>query len=278
MVINQPDNYAGVQWMLRCSAHCIPYVVVTHYTSEWDWPIDDVARKLADGYLKALVSFFVSHRGRILTEKQVGSRIENSAIVRCPYQVDFDCQCVWPTLGEHVHLASVSRLDPGDKGQDLILEVMSMEKWRRRELAVTIFGTGKHSESLKRYKEYLSLENVFFGGFAPHVQEIWETHHGLLMPSRAEGLPASMVEAMICGRVCVATDVGGIPEILVDDVTGFLAEFPCCAGVDAALERMWLRRRELRSMGVAAMSRAKRLIPRSPEVVFYNQLLALISE
>ncbi len=44
----------------------------------------------------------------------------------------------------------------------------------------------------------------------------------VLMPSRSEGLPVVLLEAMAYGRAVVATSVGGIPELLRDDVDGLL--------------------------------------------------------
>lgn len=57
------------------------------------------------------------------------------------------------------------------------------------------------------------------------------------MPSRFEGLPLAMVEAMLCARPVVATDVAGHAEIIEDGVTGFLADAPTAGSMAAALER-----------------------------------------
>ena len=47
-------------------------------------------------------------------------------------------------------------------------------------------------------------------------------NHVHAMPSRIEGLPLVLIEAMLCGRPVVATDVAGA-EVIEDEVTGFLA-------------------------------------------------------
>ncbi|WP_308253742.1 glycosyltransferase [Geminocystis sp. GBBB08] len=39
-----------------------------------------------------------------------------------------------------------------------------------------------------------------------------------------ESSPLALVEAMMCGRVAIATSVGGIPELLEDEITGFIAQ------------------------------------------------------
>ncbi|MBV8361748.1 MAG: glycosyltransferase [Deltaproteobacteria bacterium] len=59
-----------------------------------------------------------------------------------------------------------------------------------------------------------------------------------------DDLPLAMVEAILCRRPMVATDVAGHAEIIQDGVTGFLADAPTTASIATALERFWARRAE----------------------------------
>ena len=70
-----------------------------------------------------------------------------------------------------------------------------------------------------------------------------------------------MVEAMMCGRPAIVTDVGGNAEIVEDDVTGFLAASATEDGMDEALERAWQRRHEWHDMGRQAAICIREQVP-----------------
>lgn len=96
----------------------------------------------------------------------------------------------------------------------------------------------------------------------------------MILPSRAEGLPLSLVEAMMCGRPAIVTNVGGNAEVIEDRVTGFLAA-PAEDDIDAALDAAWERRHELREMGLLAASRIRELVPPNPAELFADMLLEI---
>jgi glycosyltransferase involved in cell wall biosynthesis len=95
------------------------------------------------------------------------------------------------------------------------------------------------------------------------------------MPSRIEGLPLAVVEAMLCGRPVVATDVAGA-EVVEDGVTGFLAEAPAVGSIGNALERFWTRREEAQQIGATAAERIRHLIPPDPVRIFADKIRELL--
>ena len=124
----------------------------------------------------------------------------------------------------------------------------------------------------------LKLSNrVTFAGHVNSVAEIWTSDHVLTMPSRHEGLPLAMVEAMLCGRPVLATDVAGHSEIIVDGVTGFLVGPPTVAAVAQGLERLWMNRNDLETMGKAGAKRIRELVPPNPIRVFSEKIKNLMS-
>jgi glycosyltransferase involved in cell wall biosynthesis len=83
------------------------------------------------------------------------------------------------------------------------------------------------------------------------------------MPSRSEGTPLALVEAMICGRPSVVTDVGGNLEWVEEPRNGFIAEAPTVRSFGKALERAWMARDRWPSLGAAAREDALRRLEES---------------
>lgn len=274
VVVSQGGNHDGYFLAEICRRLGLPYAIVSHKASELYWPADWQQKTIAAVYRAARVCFFVSEHSRRLTEEQLGFALPHAEIVRNPFLVPWEQRTDWPDDRE-LRLACVGRLHPKEKGQDLLLRVLARRRWRDRPLSVTFYGDGLQRDSLERMARNLELTSVTFAGFVHDVPAIWSDHHGLILPSRCEGLPITLVEAMLCGRVPIVTDVGGNGELLDDGVTGFLAAAPTEDALDDAMERAWNRRLEWREIGAAAAARIRTLIPREPERCFAERLTAL---
>jgi glycosyltransferase involved in cell wall biosynthesis len=214
--------------------------------------------------MQARHCFFVSRRNLKLTEEQFSLRLPHATIVRNPFKVSWDRPIAWPDGGSEFRFACVGRLYPMEKGQDILIRVLAMEKWRNRPVSLTFFGNGEQSHALAEMAAFHGLDNVRFAGFADDVEAIWKMHHALLLASRAEGLPLVLVEAMLCGRVPIVTDVGGNREVLDDNVSGFVAAAPTEEAIDEAMERAWQRRGEWPDIGRRAAESIRRSVSREP--------------
>jgi glycosyltransferase involved in cell wall biosynthesis len=275
VVVSQGDNYDGLHFGYLCRKLKLPYTLISQKATDHFWPRDVSRKYRREVFLGAARCFFVSEHNRRLTEEQNGSTLSNAAIVRNPYLVPADGPLPWPGReDEWLRLACVARLYLLDKGQDVLLRVLAREKWKKRNLHVSFYGRGVNAESLADLAASLGVRNVSFEGQTTDVPGIWKTHHALVLPSRAEGLPLSLVEAMMCGRPSVVTNVGGSAEVVEDGVTGFLAA-PFEGSLDAALEQTWARRGELSEMGRAASIRIRELFPPDPAEVFADALLEI---
>src|SRR5437016_1154520 len=276
VIISQGDNYDGLHFGYLCRKLRIPYALVSHKAADHFWPPDKSRRYRREVFAGAVRCFFVSEHNRRLTEEQNGMTLTNAEVVRNPYLVTADGPLPWPGREmECLRFACVARLYLLDKGQDILLRVLAGEKWKGRKLHVSFYGSGVNGEALADLAARLGLRNVSFEGQTEDVLGIWKNHHALVLPSRAEGLPLALVEAMMCGRPAVVTNVGGNIEVVQDGVTGFLAT-PDEDSIDAALEEAWTRRGELRQMGERAALRIRELVPANPAQDFADTLLDLV--
>jgi glycosyltransferase involved in cell wall biosynthesis len=266
----------GIEWMQRCMHLGIPYVSVAQANFEQWWPDDQRALAIRTAYEGARKAFFVSHANLALFEKQLGISLNNAEVIWNPFNVRWNACPPWPESVETVCLACVGRLEPGAKGQDLLFQVLALPKWRERPVTLTLFGNGPWEKNLRLLAEMLGItDRVTFAGHVEDIEKVWSTHHVLVLPSRYEGLPLSMVEAMLCGRPVIVTDVAGNSEPLEDNITGYIAESPSVRHLDEAMERAWHHRYEWRSIGAAAGLSIRKQIPQDPAQVFIEKLLTL---
>ena len=276
VVISQGGTLDGLDWMQACQTRDLPYAVVVQAANESWWPDDDQAAQFAAALEAAVSCFFVSARNLELVRVQLATGLQKAKIVRNPFNVSYDATPPWPGDDGTWKLACVGRLQPSAKGQDILFDVLRQEKWRGRPLQVTLFGDGQNKGKLVELQQMYCLESVTFGGFTQAVEQIWESHHALVLPSRYEGLPLAVVEAMLCGRPCIVTDVAGNTELVEDEVNGFVADAPTRNLLDHAMERAWVRRSEWRSMGQAAARTVRQRVPCDPIAVFADDLTRLL--
>jgi glycosyltransferase involved in cell wall biosynthesis len=277
VVVSQGDNYDGLHFGRLCQRLKLRYVLICQKATDHFWPPDKSRKYVRAVFESAERCFFVSHHNQRLTEDQIGSPLTNTSIVRNPFLVDSGRPFSWPEQEKGFRLACVGRLYLLDKGQDVLLRVLAQKKWQNRKLQVSFFGKGINQEGLETLANKLEVRNVSFHGQSNDVQGIWNHHHALIMASRTEGLPLTLLEAMLCGRTAIVTDVGGNREVLEDGVTGFLAAAASESDLDAALERAWQRRSEWQTMGLLAASRIRDMIPSDPGMEFAEQLLDIES-
>lgn len=268
---------SAIDWIEACLVRNTPYAIIAQAAGDAFWPArDEIVTRLAKGYTEARKSFFVSKNNISMTVKQLAIPIENAKVIFNPYNVSYTVDLPWPQPDETLKLACVARLDPSAKGQDLIFEVFRSEKWRSRPIEVSLFGNGSHQKSLDELRKLWCLDNIKLGGYVDGVEAIWKAHHALILPSRHEGLPLALVEAMLCARPAIVTDVAGNSEVIEDNVNGFIAKAPKAELLDEALERAWQRRDDWCEMGQIAAKSIREVIPSDPIGVLVDELKLLL--
>jgi glycosyltransferase involved in cell wall biosynthesis len=273
VIISQAHNSGGFEWAQICREAAIPYVMIVHCNSEHWWFYEQPDEAVAS-YTGARRIFCVSRSNLDLLRLQVGEPLLNAEVVRNPYNVSTEPAPAWPDESGGWRLACVARIDLAAKGQDLLLQTLARPEWRDRAVELNFFGTGPHELALRRMAGMLQVNNVHFRGHVTDIRAIWAQNHLLVLPSRYEGLPLALVEAMWCGRPSVVTDVGGNAELCVDNETGFVAPAATVSSFADALQRAWERREEWAQLGHAARTRVETVIPKDPVTVFCERLKA----
>jgi glycosyltransferase involved in cell wall biosynthesis len=276
VVISQGLNYDGWFAGALCRRRRQPYLLISQKASDLYWPSDGMREELCDVYRDAVAALFVSDHNRRLTEEQLGFALPRARIVRNPFNLADTARFPWPDDATGLRLACVARLDAREKGQDLLLRVLARPQWRSRPLSVTFLGRGHNEVGLRTMAEMLSLDSVDFAGFTNRPGEIWRDHHALVLPSRCEGLPLSIIEAMLSGRPVITTDVGGNIEAAVDGETAFVAAAATEDALDAALERAWAQRAAWPEIGAAGAERARTIVGANPAAELSDDLLDII--
>jgi glycosyltransferase involved in cell wall biosynthesis len=279
VVISHGDNREGLAWMEFCAAHHLRYVSLAHRATESDWPDDAVAHRLRSAYLSACAAHFVSAHNRDLTEQTICARLPRAEIVRNPYNVSYAEELPWPADDGTLRMACVARLDLESKAQDVLFNVLAATKWRERPLHVDIVGReGPHTQLLRDLAGFLELRRVRFRDSVEKISSVWAECHALVLPSRKEGLPVAIVEAMLAGRPCLVTDVGGSAEIVEQGRSGWVAEGPYVKAMDRALELAWQSRAEWPSMGSFAARAVRSMVPADPAGTYADLLIQVLRE
>ena len=119
-------------------------------------------------------------------------------------------------------VGNVAALVP-HKGQRHLIEAAHLVVQEVPDARFVILGEGELREHLERQvREYHLEKHVLLPGFRTDVLGCMKAFDLFVMSSVTEGLGTSILDAMACSRAIVATEAGGIPEIVQDDVTGVL--------------------------------------------------------
>lgn len=155
-------------------------------------------------------------------------------------------------------ILAVARLQP-EKGIDDLLAATEILRSRFPGLRVVVAGSGPEQAALRAHAERAGLADSFaLLGSRSDVGHLLEAADVFCLPSRHEGLPLSLLEAMQAGLPSVATRVGGVPGAIADGVEGILVEPVDPGGLAGALERLLVDPAAAVAMGERARATVRR--------------------
>lgn len=152
-------------------------------------------------------------------------------------------------------ICTVARFEP-EKGVDVLIDALPAIVLSVPDLVCLIVGYGEQEHELRGRVERNGVEaHVHFLGPRQDIADILMASDCYVLPSRREGLPMTILEAMAAGRPVVATRVGGIPGAVTDGRTGTLVEPESPPALASAVVELLAEPVRRRAYGIEARKR-----------------------
>ena len=185
----------------------------------------------------------------------------------------------WPyRRGEHLVIGAVGRMQAVKDPLNLVdaflrLRELCPAAWPRLRLAM-LGGGPLLQAAQERLQQAGAADQAWLPGDRSDVAALLPHFDIFALPSQAEGISNTLLEAMACGCAPVATDVGGNPELVDDEASGLLVPAQDSAALAAALARLvndaGLRER----LAAASLRRARGQFSLDGMVAAYGRLYA----
>ncbi|QUX93842.1 glycosyl transferase [Marinomonas sp. A3A] len=119
-------------------------------------------------------------------------------------------------------IGHVGALVDKHKGQKVLIEAAILLEKNHPDLHIVFFGDGADKEELESLSK--GIKNITWMGFKPKIGDYLPYFDLFAFPSRNEGLGSTLLDVMDAGVPIIASNVGGIPDIVIDNETGLLVE------------------------------------------------------
>jgi glycosyltransferase involved in cell wall biosynthesis len=246
---NQPEI---LQFAKKCR---VPLVFFCHGHSEF-YPVPD-RKGLRDFLARMKGLIFVAEENQRTIETQLAIKFSNASVVRNSASFALNDPLPWPD-NPIPQMAIVARLDSYWKGHEVLFRILAQDPWKKREWILRCYGEGADKSFLEELILHLGLQDkVILCGHIQNIEDVWKTSQILLLPTKAESFSLAMLEAMMCGRAVVTTNVGDQALVIKDNETGWLAECGTPSGFGIALEKAWQRKANWCAIGAKAHQEAK---------------------
>ena len=211
---------------MRLSTNIPRLISSAHNTDEEGWTrflayrltdrITDISTNVSDEAVEAFIQKKAVRRGRMLT---LHNGISTTDFVFSEQARSYIRSELGVTEGQQLILA-VGRLNE-QKDYPNLLSAISHVSLKCRNVKLAIVGDGPQLNELKEYANSLGLNNkVNFLGIRTDIPSLMSAADVFTLSSAWEGFGLVVAEAMACNRVVVATDCGGVKEVVGD--AGFL--------------------------------------------------------
>lgn len=220
---------------------------IERYLAKWSTAIIAVSRQCKDDLI----------RYRIGTEESIRviplgldldrfTRIDPTARARLRIE--------WGIPGDAFLFGMIARMVPIKRHEDLFRAIPLV----LRQLPDTFFvivGDGELRSELEAMSHTLRIRHrCVFAGFRQDLEQVYQAVDAVVLTSGNEGLPVAIIESLSSGRPVVSTNVGGVPELIQDGKSGYLAEPYNIVSIAEQLVKMASDPNQAQNMGKIAQT------------------------
>lgn len=199
----------------------IPVVHSINIYNSSNWSVKFISKLIYKFYAKMVVAISEPVMSYCIN----GLGINKSRLVKIDNGIDFKRVKKYKrdvSFGRGINFAVLGRME-FVKGYDYLLDVLGIKVFKGFNWSLRFIGDGKEFHNLLEKSNKLSIsEKIQFLGYKENPFDYLTDVHYLLMPSRREGLPISLLESLSFGIPVIVSDVGILPKIVKDGYNGFV--------------------------------------------------------
>lgn len=253
-------HYASSYGLLGALSGFHPYIISVWGSDVFDFPNISFLHK-------AVINYNLSQADRILSTSKVmaveTNKYTNKKVIVTPFGIDLD---------KFKYLKVNSLFDKNDivigtiktleekYGIEYLIKAFAIvkNKYKTLPLKLLIVGDGSLSDNLKKLVHDLNLEDetVFTGKIAHELVPVYDNMLSVSVSvSNSESFGVAIIEASACGKPVVVSDVGGLPEVVENGVTGIVVPPRNPEKTAEAIEKLILDEKLRKKMGEAGRKR-----------------------
>jgi len=239
-----------IAWLSR-PIHSLPYLIMVHGSDVYKAGKIKAALLLMKPSIRSAEKIVAISRS--LAEEVTRLQIRNDNPIIIPETIDTYKYLPPSDSAKEPYILFVGSLIPR-KGVDILLNAFGKINTIFPEYKLIIIGEGSEKQSLLDLANTLRITDQvsFLGQCSPQVVSEWMMRSKLfVLPSREEGLGVVLLEACASGTPCIASNTGGIPDV-IDSQIGVLFEAGDSEGLSAGIQSLLTDEEKWNAMSVGA--------------------------
>lgn len=280
-------NDPGLMGILAAHFICGKKLVLTYHTPElnikYNWK-GRIAWRLA--FARPIQFIVLSEKNKEILSKKYNFKkkymsVINPGLKKEKFKEIFDKQKTkneFRISPDKFVLINASRLCDQKNHRILIDAIENLTQSIQEKICVLIVGEGENEHILKEMVTKKKLENIFiFTGYRTDIPKLLSASDIFVLSSYYEGFPFAIMEAMASSKPVIATDVGGVSDLVINGKTGIIIPSGNRQALADAIIYAFNNPEQISKMGLAGRERFEKFFTENKMVAktqaFYESLL-----